>query len=261
MKTDILAQIRTLPPLSKSVLEVQQIANDPNSSIRDLIKIIKQDPMLTSNLLKAANSPLYGFSKQIKTIDRAVSLFGMATVKGFVLSFTIRNTLKFNLSAYGISEDRFHDIATYRNALAINWYRLQRTKLDIISTDSSLIDIGAVIISLYLIIIHKDREFNNKLTIENRYKLEKEYVGMTTSEITAEIFEHWHFSKDLINPLIHIDSPNDEFSAVMNVLRTIFNMLESDDKKNIDNAIKKAKQYKLDVENLKAAIELVKENI
>jgi len=258
MQSDILTHIKNLPPLPKSVMEVQKITSDPNSSIKDLVNVIKEDPMLTANLLKAANSPLYGFTRQIKTVDQAVSLFGMSTVKGFVISFAIRNTLKFDLSAYGIDESQFHDVATKRNSIGINWYRLQRSKLDIIATDSFLIDIGAVIISLYLISKGLDKEFKNKLNPQNRYELEKEYTGFSTPEITAEIFKHWHFSDELIKPIENIDQPDDEYSQVLDVLRTTIDMLEPDNEENIEKGINKAKKYNLDVESLKIAIDLVK---
>ena len=260
MQSEILSHIKNLPPLPKSVLEVQKITSDPNSSIRDLVNVIKDDPMITANLLKAANSPLYGFTRQIKTVDQAVSLFGMSTVKGFVISFAIRNTLKFDLSAYGISEDKFHDVATKRNSIAINWYRLQRSKLDVIATDSFLIDIGAVIISLYLVSKNLDDEFRSKLTPQNRYELEKEYTGFNTAEITAEIFKHWHFADELIKPIENINAPNDEYSQVMDVLRTLVDLLEEDSEENIQKGIEKATNYNLDVEALKIAIDLVKGN-
>ena len=258
MENSILAKIKNLPPLPKSVIEVQKITSDPNSSIKDLVKVIKDDPMITANLLKAANSPLYGFTRQIKTVDQAVSLFGMNTVKGFVISFAIRNTLKFDLSAYGISEAQFHDVANKRNAIGINWYKRERSKLDIISTDSFLIDLGAVVISLYLVSKNEAGLFKSKLTHENRYELEKEFTGFTTPEITAEIFKHWHFSEDLINPIANIDNPIDEYSKVMDVLRTLVDLLEMDKEENIQKGLQKATDYGLNVDALKEALEIVK---
>lgn len=258
MESNILAQIKNLPPLPKSVIEVQKITSDPNSSIKDLVKVIKDDPMITANLLKAANSPLYGFTRQIKTVDQAVSLFGMNTVKGFVISFAIRNTLKFDLSAYGITENQFHDVANKRNAIAINWYKRQKSKLDVIATDSFLIDIGAVIISLYLVGKGKAEEFKSKLTSQNRYELEKEFTGFTTSQITAAVFKHWHFSEDLITPVENIDNPNDEYSKVLNVLRTLIDLLEPENEENIQKGLKKAEEFGLDINSLQEAIEIVK---
>jgi len=263
VNSKIFQKINSLPPLPKSVLEVQRITNDPNSSIKDLVKIIKEDPMLTANLLKVANSPLYGFAREIKSVDQAVSLFGMTPIKGFVISFAVRNSIKFDLSTYGITENFFHDISIKRNALAFNWYKGNK-KIDSIATDAFLLDLGAVIISLVLVSENKADEFKNKLTKENRDELEKEYVGTTTLEITYEIFKHWHFSDELIKPLKNLISneKNNEYleeSYALDVIRTMFNML-GEDEEDYKKAIEKAKKYNLNVEKLNKAFKVIQES-
>ena len=260
----ILRQIKNLPPLPKSVLEVQKITNDPNASIRDLVNVIKDDPLITANLLKAANSPLYGFTRQIKTIDQAVALFGMSTVKGFVISFAVRNALKFDLSAYGITEERFHEVSRKRNALAINWYKKERSKLDIIATDSFLIDVGAVVISLVLNSQGKTEEFKKELNIENRYKVELKYVGGTTADVTAEIFKHWHFGNDLIEPMANIDIPSKteeyfEYAASLRVLRDSINLLK-DEENAKEKALELIKKYNLNAVSFLEAWNIVEGN-
>jgi HD-like signal output (HDOD) protein len=262
MNNKILKQIKSLPPLPKSVLEVQRITNDPNSSIADLVKVIKEDPMLTANLLKAANSPLYGFTRQIKTVDQAVSLFGMTTVKGFVISFAVRNTMKFDLSAYGITEQHFHDISMKRNALAVNWYKRDKNRLEIIATDSFLIDLGAVIISLILNSEGKNEDFRKRLNKENRYNLEKEFLGSTTPEITAEIFKYWHFGEDLIIPIQNILTPQkagkyEQCAKSLDVIRIAFDMLGVEEA-DLEKAFKKAEEYGLDKDALNEALEKMK---
>jgi len=262
MNDKIIKQIKALPPLPKSVLEIQRITNDPNSSIADLVKVVKEDPMLTANLLKAANSPLYGFTRQIKNVDQAVSLFGMSTVKGFAISFAIKNTLKFDLSAYGISENQFHDVSANRNAIAINWFKRDRKKLDILATNSFLIDLGAVVISLILANENKSESFRNKLQNgENREELEKEFVGSTTNEITAEIFKHWNFSSDLIESIQNINNPEGEYkteSAALLVLRTLVDLIKPFDEELTKKAFDTAKNYELDTDALQIALDIVK---
>ncbi|GAB6073901.1 HDOD domain-containing protein [Nautilia lithotrophica] len=262
MNEKILNQIKSLPPLPKSVLEIQRITNDPNSSIADLIKIVKEDPMLTANLLKAANSPLYGFTRQIKNVDQAVSLFGMSTVKGFAISFAIRNSLKFDLSAYGINETQFHDVASQRNAIAINWFKRDRTKLDILATNSFLIDLGAVVISLILNNEDKSESFKKRLQNgENRDLLEKEYIGATTIEVTTEIFKHWNFSEDLIESMSNINDPKGDYqieSAALLVLKTLIDLIKPYNEENKKKAFEIATKYDLDTEALQLAVELVK---
>jgi len=259
----VLRYIKNLPPLPKSVAEVQKITSDPNSSIKDLVKVIKEDPLMTANLLKVANSPLYGFSRQIKTIDQAVALFGMSTVKGFVISFAIRNAIKFDLSAYGINEHRFHEISMKRNAFAINWYRKDRSKLDIMATDSFLIDVGAVVISLVLVSEGRAEAFRKELEKENRYKVEIKYVGGTTSEVTSEMFKHWHFNQDLIEPIANIDMPSKtekyfEYAASLKVLRTAIDLLK-DDENSKEKALQLISKYNLNPVSFEEAWEIVME--
>ncbi|HIQ50801.1 MAG TPA: HDOD domain-containing protein [Nautiliaceae bacterium] len=262
MNEKIIEQIKALPPLPKSIVEVQKIINNPNSSIADLIKVIKEDPMLTANLLKVANSPLYGFRGKIKTIAQVVSLLGMVTIKGFVISFVIKNSLKFDLSAYGVGEKEFHDVSSKRNMIALEWFKNDKGSLDIIAPNSFLIDLGAVVISLILNNEGKSEVFKKRLLKgENREKLEREFVGAVTTEVTAEMFKHWNFSKDLIESMKNVENPKGRYqkeSASLLTLKTLVDLLKPKELQE-EKAFKIARRYSLDINSLKDAIKKIKE--
>jgi HD-like signal output (HDOD) protein len=263
MNESIIKKIKSLPPLPKSIMDIQRITSDPNGSIADLIKVVKDDPMLTANLLKAANSPLYGFSRQIKTVDQAVSLFGMSTVKGFAISSAIRNNMKIDLGAYGVSEEQFLLVSQKQNALIVNWYKRGRNRLDVLSTASFLIEIGAIVISAVLVAEGLADEFRIKLKqgIE-REKLEKDYVGSDTIDVTAEIFNHWKFAPELADSIKYankLDEASDiGYSAPLAVAYKIVDLLKPFDEKKIEEGMAIAKKYNLDFEALQDAIEIVK---
>ncbi len=262
MNEKIFEQIKLLPPLPESVIKIKKIASDPDSSWADLVPIIESDPMLKANLLKAANSPLYGFRRKINSVELAVSLFGKNTVKGFAISFAVRNSLKFDLSAYGISSGQFQDISSKRNAIAFNWFRKDLRKLDILGTNSFLMEIGAVIISLVLNNENESENFRQRLEAgEDRDEIEREFVGATTVEVTAEIFKHWNFSEDLVDSLKNIYSPKAPYeveSAALWVLRLLVDMLKPFDKEYEQKAFEVAKKYSLNIEALELAVEIVK---
>ncbi len=67
-------------------LRVNDMVNDPKSTSGDIAKLISQDPGLTVRLLKVANSPFYGSSRQIETVARAVTLLGTAQIRDLVLA-------------------------------------------------------------------------------------------------------------------------------------------------------------------------------
>jgi HD-like signal output (HDOD) protein len=218
--------------------------------------------MLTANLLKAANSPLYGFSRQIKNVDQAVSLFGMSTVKGFAVASAVRNTMKMDLSAYGISESHFVSVSQLQNALIINWYKRDRSKLDIISTASFLLEIGAVIISSILVAEGLADEFKSKVNSENRTQLEREYLETDTIEVTAEIFNYWKFDPNLVDAIKFIldldNADNIEYSAPLAVTYKMVDLFQPFNEKSLKEGIDIAQKYNLNIEALNEAIETVK---
>jgi len=263
MNENILKKIKSLPPLPKSVMEIQKITADPDGSIGDLIKVVKEDPMLTANLLKAANSPLYGFSRQIKNVDQAVSLFGMSTVKGFAVSSAVRNSIKIDLSAYGISENKFVEISEKQNALIINWYKRDRSKLDILSTASFLLEIGAIIISSILIAEGLSEEFKERLQSEDRTELEREYLETDTISVTSEIFSYWKFDEELVNSIKFINDLDNaqniiDYSAALAVAYKTIDLLNPLTTENIEKGIKIIEQYNLNINTFKEALEIIK---
>ncbi|MDR2152127.1 MAG: HDOD domain-containing protein [Helicobacteraceae bacterium] len=202
MNEALYTRVKSLPPLPESVIKVQQICNDPNSSISDLTKVIENDPMLTANILKAANSPLYGFSRAIKTLGQAVSLFGMATVRGFALSGAIRSTIKIDMTPYRITAERFADLSQLQNALMVRWYsQVSRNMLDILSPAAFLAGVGRLIIAQETVKIGKGEAFANKALVNGLAAAESEFFGVHYQEVSAAVFSHWLFEPELVEAI------------------------------------------------------------
>ncbi len=252
MDNTIIKKIKSLPPLDDTVLMIQRIATDKNSSMQDLVKVVERDPMLTANILKSANSPLYGFSKEIKNIGHAISLFGMATIRGFALSSAIKDNIKINLEPYGLSNQSFLDISTVQSVLMFKWYsRVNRSMLDILQPASFMMEVGKLIISHELIEQGKDKDFKNTLqenrTLENLSKLEQDMVGFTNEEITAKIFEQWNLESELIESIQFSNDPFlaseyiQDFSKALHIVKysaNIFGLLKEEQKQNSLDLIK-----------------------
>ena len=61
----------------------------PRSTARDLHEIIKHDVALSAKILKVVNSAFYGLPRQVASVDRAIVLLGLSTVKNIVLATSI----------------------------------------------------------------------------------------------------------------------------------------------------------------------------
>jgi HD-like signal output (HDOD) protein len=86
---NILERIEAKPeyiPRRPSLLpKLLSTVNDPQAAMIEISRIIAQDPALTGNLLRIANSPMYRVSSQpIESIDRAVTLVGVQGIRSII---------------------------------------------------------------------------------------------------------------------------------------------------------------------------------
>lgn len=203
MKDELLKRIKQLPPLPESAIKIEAIYQDPDSSFMDMVKVLEKDSLLTADILKAANSPLYGFSREVTSVERAVSLFGMGAIRGFALASIVKKSFSIDLSPYGISTEQFSRLSSEESALATNWYgSVDRMLLNILSPAAFLVEIGKVLISQIVIDGGNKEAFKNELlTGAKSDDVERKYTGMDTVEVSATIFDHWRFDTNLVNTI------------------------------------------------------------
>ena len=229
MNHAILESIKSLPPLPKTIVEIQRIYANPESSIADLVKVLEDDPMIIANLLKAANSPLYSFKKDILSVTQAVALFGMNMTRSIVLGNTVRKLLNVDMEPYAASSEKFAEMSSKQAALIHNWYKkVDRQKADKLFLAAMLQETGKILIASY--IIQRDETMTFRSEIEMTYNIavvEKNYADETTATITAAIFEHWGFESDFVDMIRYSDDPSSapdnikEYATALNIVKTI----------------------------------------
>ena len=82
----------SLPPLPRIFQMVTEKLNDPNASLSDVAEIMSEDIVLSSKVLKVANSALFSLRNPAKDITHAVGLLGSRTVSSLVLSESMSDT-------------------------------------------------------------------------------------------------------------------------------------------------------------------------
>jgi len=229
LKSSIVESIKSLPPLSKTIIDVNAVYANPKSSIHDLAEVIVHDPMIIANILKAANSPLYGFRKEISSPVQAVSLFGMNVTRSIALSNSVRKLLNVDMQPYGITSERFAEISELQATLMMRWYKkINKDKADKLYLASFLQETGTILIASDIIQEDETTSFYSEIELTNNIaQVEKSYVNVTCSEVTAKIFEHWNFDSDFINMIKYADDPASapeelkEYSTALNIVKSI----------------------------------------
>ncbi len=82
-----------LPTLPTVAVEVLNLARSSDSDMKQLAAVIERDPALVGRVLKTVNSSFYGRSKKVTTIEQAVVVMGMQSVRTLVLGFSLADGL------------------------------------------------------------------------------------------------------------------------------------------------------------------------
>jgi len=83
----------TIPSPPQIIADLQLLMLDPNPDIKDIAKLIEQDPGLAGGVLKVTNSPIFGTNRIIHSISEAVMLLGLKTVNNVVNTLCLRSEL------------------------------------------------------------------------------------------------------------------------------------------------------------------------
>ena len=176
------------------VLELDDMINDGVSNTSDFARLLSSDPGLTATLLKIANSPLYGFSGRVATVERAVSLVGMREIRDLVLSVAVRTTFDGISNEIQTMDDFWQHSLCCALASRQVAEAVRHPKRDVLYTAGLLHDIGHLamfsqIPNVCTDAIRRAQEFDDV----EMFELEPELIGFDHQEVVAEIAEAWGF--------------------------------------------------------------------
>ena len=75
-----------LPVMPEVAHALIRTLNEDDASVNSVRDVIAKDPGLTANLLRMANSAIFGLSKSVHTLDNAISVIGMSQLRARALS-------------------------------------------------------------------------------------------------------------------------------------------------------------------------------
>ncbi|MFY9072048.1 HDOD domain-containing protein [Aliarcobacter butzleri] len=267
--TNILNKIDSLPPLPKTIIEVEEFRKKPNKEIADLLKIIEKDALIVSTLLKISNSAMFGFRSRVETPARAVSLLGINFTISIAIAGTVQNLLKSDLEPYGVNVNDFMKASNTASILANLWL----SKIDLalkeeIVLPALLQETGKFILADYIKQENLSETFRGKVDSDELIEdVERNLLGITTSQVTAQIFRHWKLSDKLVNMIENVDNisnVSDEYkkqTQILEVIKTAAYIKNPLSDENVKKAIEKASKYKLDITSLKNAITTLKDRV
>ena len=197
MKTDIaelLKDVQGLLTLPDVFIHINQLVEDTDSTMTDIARAVSRDPSFTLRMLRVANSPFYGFSSSIDTVDKAVAVIGTSQIRNLALSMSVANTFA-GLPNNLMSMDNFWRHSLYCALIARTLSRLVRgSDPQAVFTAGLLHDIGELVIfnrlpgqakaSLLLVLDQLD-----ELPV---YQAERQTLGFDHAQLGGELARLWN---------------------------------------------------------------------
>lgn len=199
--------IINLPPLPNITMEIIGMIDNPNINVQTLSKAIAKDQVITTKVLKVANSPFFSYPRVISTVDFAITILGFETVKEIVLSASYIGHFK------NYKNDQFNTESFWLHLISssvISREIAKAIKYPLVGEAfiAGLIhDIGFFIMSQFF-----QKEFSQFLEIyateeKNIIQIENEIFGSTHAEIGSWLLEKWNFPPQLVEAVKHHHSP------------------------------------------------------
>ncbi|SPF35613.1 putative signal transduction protein [Syntrophobacter sp. SbD1] len=200
-----------MPIFTRTVERVAAMANNEESSLSELAWSILEDPALTTQVLKLANSIYYNpYSKRINTVSRAVMRLGSDTVKEICLTISLIETVLSSRHKEKVALEiaRAFHAAVQAKKMAI---RLDLAEPEEVFIAALLTRIGNIAFWCFAGEAG-DRLESAMLYAEREDKAEMEVLGFKLERLTLRLSHEWKLSdlleralqnKNGTDPLVH----------------------------------------------------------
>jgi putative nucleotidyltransferase with HDIG domain len=194
--------IETLPTLPSVLHKLLRIIENPKVSLKEIGNFISNDPVLTTRVLRAVNSPIYGFPGRIASINQSLVLLGVNLIRGLLLGVSVFEAMKKALS--GLWE---HSVGCATAARIIG-QKIGLKDPDEVAIAALLHDIGKVIFSLKF-----PADYERVLEDVARRELftfqgEKEFFEINHADAGGWIAQKWHFPPALTEIIEYHHKPH-----------------------------------------------------
>lgn len=210
----VIASVEHHPSMPALYGKVLTALNTPDVNFGEVAEIIKYDPGITMNVLKAVNSAAYGSGNPIDSLQQAAVRLGSRRLVNIVMAQGLVSQLECPVSGYGLEPQMLlrHSIGVALTAEALARI-LCRDKTDLLFTAGLLHDMGKILLGPFVEEHLAAFEAGLAGTERPFDELEYEILGITHPEAGSLLMQHWRFPSFLVEVVRrHHDPPSaDQF--------------------------------------------------
>jgi len=191
--------IKAFPAMPGAALKLMTLADAPGTTIQQIEDILRQDPGLTANLLKLANSAYFGIPSKVGSVRQALMLLGLKRLIQLVVATCASAIIDRGVPGYDLPAGEL-----WRHSLAVSVAakglagELKLRAADEIFTAGLLHDIGKLILGQFVQEEYPqiERALAQGMAFE---AAEKAVIGIDHAEIGAHVLAQWALPDNIVH--------------------------------------------------------------
>lgn len=202
---ELISNVNAISSTPRIYSRLNDAINHPRTAIKDIARIISEDPGLTARLLKLANSSLYGFPK-IDSISRALTLIGTRELRDLTLATTVIQSFA------DIPEDQINVESYWKHCLACGTYArniavyLREPSVEKFFVGGILHDIGQLVMCALIpktVCTVYARGDQNAI-----FSIEQESLGFDHAHLGSELLSAWEIPQNITELVAFHNNPS-----------------------------------------------------
>jgi HD-like signal output (HDOD) protein len=200
-----------LPTMPKVVQDMLSSLDDDQATLEQIGQKMAADQALTAKLLRLTNSAFHSASRKVSSVDEAVSLLGLEAVRSRVVSYGIAGMFR-DLPALNLK--KLWRYSVYSAGIARFLAARCALNAELTFTTATLHTVGQLVMHAAMPREMALLERTVGWTDPRCLVAERELLGYTHLNASAELCRHWHFPDAMAQALQAAEEPLQAQSAL-----------------------------------------------
>lgn len=200
MRERIQQAIAVHPPMPAFYRDLLPHVQDPNVGYDQLSRMIRNDPGVTMNILRVANTAFFSGTERIESLQQALVRLGSRRLVQIIVAHGVADRLACRLDGYDLAPRVLltHSVGVALTAENLS-RQLRQNAHDMLFTAGLLHDMGKLVLDPF---VQETRtEFDRWLRETDRPfdDIEQEILGITHAEAGSQLMRQWCFPDEVVD--------------------------------------------------------------
>jgi putative nucleotidyltransferase with HDIG domain len=224
---ELIFDLEGIPTLPVFVHRLLNTIQDDCSTTQDLEQIIRQDPAMSSRILRVANSSFFGFPGQVGSLERAILLLGTRYIQALAVSISLVDN-----QAYRNAKNRLPLEPYWIHSFSCAWvcnrmidaanFTAAKEKAFI---SGLLHDLGKPLLWIYQGDAYEEVVKKIQEVPSETHAVEQELLGLHHGKVGGELARWWKFPREIYEAIErhHDETPEEPAARLVQVADRVVN--------------------------------------